>query len=273
MSAGADAKKEVRRAARTAQDSGALEYPARVGFGASGLVQVLVGALAIQLGIDHVGEADQTGALAAVAKIPGGVVVIWISVLGLLSLALWLLTEAVLVRGGAPAHAWKRRLEFLGKAVAYIALGLTALAFALGHPSHATSTARSFSAGLLALPAGQLLLGLAGLVAVAVGGSFVWKGIRHTFTKDLVMPKGLARRGVLVLGTVGYIAKGIVVGVAGVVFIVSAVRQESGSATGLAGALDSLERLPFGLAVLFAVAAGLIASGVYNIARAWLARF
>ncbi|MCI0158913.1 DUF1206 domain-containing protein [Leifsonia shinshuensis] len=278
MSAGssgatADAGAELRNAVRTAGDSRFLEVPARVGFAASGLIQVLLGGLAIQLGASRVGEPDQTGALEEVSKLPGGFVVLWVAAIGLFALALWLLTEAILVRAGSAADRWMRRLEHLSKAAAYAVLGFTALAFADGHPSNASTRTSHASGSILSSPGGQVLLAVLGLVTGAVGVYFVAKGIRLRFRRDIAVPSGPAGRGITVLGAVGYVAKGIVVGLAGAAFIVAAVRVQPATATGLAGGLSTLEQLPFGGAIVVVVGFGLIASGVYNIARAWLARF
>ncbi|MEY9954145.1 DUF1206 domain-containing protein [Leifsonia sp. EB34] len=273
MSTAAEGKAQLRKAARTAGDSKLLEIPARAGFAASGLVQVLLGGLAIQLGASHVGEADQTGALGEVTKLPGGFIILWVSAIGLFALALWLLTEAVLVRAGSTADRWLARGEHVSKAVAYAVLGLTAVAFAQGHPSHASTTTRHVSAGILASPGGQLGLGVLGLVTGAVGGYFVVKGIRRRFRQDVQVPPGVAGHVIVVLGTVGYIAKGIVVALAGLAFILAAINAQPASATGLAGGLNTLQQLPFGGVLIVVVGLGLIASGVYNIARAWLARF
>ncbi|WP_158865775.1 DUF1206 domain-containing protein [Leifsonia sp. AG29] len=268
-----DVKREAKRAARTAADSKVLEILARVGFGASALLQVLLGALAIQLGVNHFAEADQTGALEAVSKVPGGVFVLWISVVGLFALALWLIIEGALVFRGSKGKKWAVRLSYFAKAGVYIAIGLTALAFADGHPTNGRTTATSMSAGIMALPGGPLLLGLAGLLTVAVGGYLMAKGVRQTFTDDIVMPTGPARIGMLVLGTVGYLAKGVVVAIAGVLFIVAAIKARPDEATGLAGAMESIGQFPVGAPLLFVLGAGLIASGIYNAVRAWLARF
>ncbi|WP_431245870.1 DUF1206 domain-containing protein [Leifsonia xyli] len=273
MTSAAGAKRELRRAARTAGDNKVLEVLARAGFGASALLQVLLGALAVQLGINHFGEADQTGALEAVAKVPGGFVVLWISVAGLFALALWLIIQTALVTGSTETKKWWARATNLGKAAAYLALGLTALAFAQGHPTHARQTTRDLSAGILSLPGGPVLLALVGIATVGIGGYFMSKGVRQTFTRDITMPSGHARLGMLILGTVGYLSKGVVVGVAGVLFVVAAVTARPDDATGLDGAMESLERLPLGPTILFALGAGLIASGAYNAARAYLARF
>lgn len=273
VSGAADAKAEARKVARTAGNSKALEIPARVGFAASGLVQLLLGGLAIQLGANHFAEADQSGALEEVAKVPGGAIVLWICVIGLFALGLWLLIQAVLIRGGDTAKAWMRRLQNISKALAYAALGLTALAFAEGHRTHASSSTRHLSVRIFTLPGGPVLLVVVGLIAIGVGGYFVSKGVGRTFTRDIVLPNGALKAVMLVLGVVGYVAKGLLVAVAGLLFIVSAVRAQPDTASGLSGALESLSQLPLGVFLLLAVGVGLIASGVYNVLRAWLARF
>jgi hypothetical protein len=265
------AERDVKDAAEDAADSKALAIPARVGFAASGLLQVLLGGLAIQLGVVHRGEADQTGALSAVAKVPGGIVVLWIGVAGLFALAVWLIVKAVTVTGGSPRRRWMRRLTHIGKAIAYAFLGYAVFTFATGHPTHSRQTTSKTSAGILSLPAGQLLLGLLGLITCGVGLYFIWKGLRREFKKDIHVPPGAAGRGVVVAGAVGYPAKGLVVLLAGILFIVSAVRIQPGAATGLDGGLRMLQGLPFGGVVLVVLGVGLIISGIYNIARAWFA--
>ena len=85
------------------------------------------------------------------------------------------------------------------------------------------------------------------------------------------MPEGAAGRGMVAAGIIGYPAKGLVVFLAGVLFIVSAVRIDPGAATGLDGGLRMLHGLPFGGVVLVVLGIGLIVSGIYNVARAWCA--
>ncbi|MGH1548814.1 DUF1206 domain-containing protein [Leifsonia poae] len=270
----ADAGDKVRDAARTARDSTVLHVLARIGFAASGLVQVLLGALAIQLGINHFADADQSGAMEQLGQFPGGVVLLWVSLIGLLSLAVWLLIEAALMRAGTPAKRWARRLQNVGKAIAYAALALTALAVLQGHPSDASSSTRTLSAQILALPGGVVLLVLVGLAVIGIGVFLFIKGVRRKFLRDIQLPDlpGSATA-LTVLGVVGYVAKGFVLGVAGTLFVVAAVTVRPDEASGLYGAFESLSTLPLGVALLIATGAGLIASGVYNILRAWVARF
>ncbi len=67
-----------------------------------------------------------------------------------------------------------------------------------------------------------------------------------------------------VLGTVGYVGKGIAVAVVGVLIVVAGVRSDPDQATGLDGAFDALRDLPAGSVVLVAVGVGFLAYGVYS---------
>lgn len=266
--------RRVREIARGARDNSALHALARVGFVASGLVQVLLGSLAIQLAVNHFADADQSGALREVERLPGGVALLWICTIGLFSLALWLLIEAFLMFGGSTAALWGRRLRNAGKAVAYGTLAATAMAIAQGQPSDASSSTRLLSTQVLQLPGGPVLLGLIGLAVVVVGGYLAVKGIRRHFLRDIELPDLPGSSTVLtVLGVAGYLAKGFVFGVAGVLFVVAAVTVHPDAASGLYGAFESLSTLPLGIVLLLASGAGLIASGIYNVLRAWVARF
>lgn len=260
-----------REAARKVQDSRGLEVLVRVGYAASGLIHLLLGSLAIQVAFRRGGESDQSGAFTQIAKLPIGGAILWITVVGMFALALWLLIQAALGIGSSSRKRWSRSLQSAGKAVAYGALGATALTFARGGRSSSSSSTRHASSTLLSLPGGQILLGLVGLGALAIGGYLVVKGVRQRFTRDIAVPGGRAHRPVIVLGVVGYVAKGIAIAVVGVLFVVAAVTVDPDQATGLDGAVRSLAALPFGQVLLVAIGLGLIAFGLYTFVRARLA--
>ncbi len=262
----------ARRAASTASDSKLLTVLARTGYAASGLVHLLLGYLAIRVAFNKQGETDQSGALAEIAKLPGGTIVLWVVVVGLFALGLWLLVQAALGVGSASDKRWVRSLVAVGKAVAYIALGVTALSFAQGGSSSSSNSTQQASATILSLPGGPVLLGTVGVIAAAIGGYFIYKGVTRKFEEDITVPSGATGRTVRVLGVVGYVAKGIAVVVVGILVIVAAVTVDPSSSTGFDGALKSLAELPFGVVILIAVGLGLIAYGIYTFVRARYAR-
>ena len=249
--------------ASRARNSKPLEIGARVGFAVNGLLHLLIGGIALGVAFGGGGEADQGGALGELASNPLGQVVLWVIVVGLAALGVFSILTAVVDRGET-----KDRVKNAGKGVAYLAVGGTALTFALGGSSDSSQTTESLSAKLLATPGGVILLVVLGLGVIAIGVYFVVKGAKKKFLDDIT-DRG---RATVVTGTIGYIAKGIAIGVVGILFIVAAFTADATKATGLDGALKSLASLPLGVLVLAAVAIGLIAFGIYSFLRARSAR-
>ncbi len=263
----------ARQAATSVTDSDWFRALARSGFAASGVVQGLVGVLAIQVAVQGGGQdADQGGALEALAKAPGGAVVVWLVAIAGLALALWLVVDGTLERGADAKRTWIERLKSWGKAVVYGVIGVTALRTALGAGQDSSRSTRQGSSTLLGLPGGQVLLAIVGLGVVGLGIALIHRGVAKKFLETIRVPGGSRGRTVVVLGQVGYAARGTAIAVVGVLFVVAAVRTDPGAASGLDGALRAFAGLPFGRVVLAAVGAGWIASGIYSIARARLAR-
>ena len=263
---------EVKGAARAAEDNPAIQVLARVGNVAVGVVHILIGGIAISLAFGTGGEADQSGAFNTLMQSPGGVIVVWIVVIGLLALGLWEVVETILARGADPKRRWAKRLKEAGKAVVYFALAGVGIAIALGGSSNSAASTSSTSAKILSSPGGVLLLILIGLLIFALGVGYVVRGARKSFARDIQTPPGPAGDATITLGVIGYVAKGIALGIVGVLFVVAAVTHDSSKANGLDGALLTLRGLPFGPVILFVVALGLIAYGVYYCVRAFVVR-
>lgn len=253
--------------ARTASNSHALETAARVGYAVNGLLHILIGAIAIEVASGAGGEADQSGALGALAAAPGGRLILWVVVVGLAALGLWQLISA---------FAWRSKvgkvLSAIGRGVIYLVIAATALTFALGGSKSSASSTTGFTTKLIATPGGAILLVIIGLGILGGGVYFVYKGVTAAFTEQIRVPHGDTGRAVVALGRVGYIAKGIAIGVVGVLFVVAAFTSDATKANGLDGALKSLKDLPFGPIILIVVGFGVIAYGLYCFARARLAK-
>lgn len=255
-------------AARRAQDSPAVRALARTGYAASGVLHLLVGWLAVQLTFGRSEQADQSGAFSALAQMPGGAVILWAVTVGFAALALWQLTTAVV---GAPSARSQgaERVKSLAKAVLYGVLAVSAGRYAQGSGGSSGGTEESLTAQALALPGGPLLVGAAGLAVVGVGAYHVVKGARKRFLRDL---SGGVGRAVTRLGQVGYVAKGVALGVVGGLVVAAAVTADPERAGGLDEALHTLREQPFGVVLLLVVGLGLAAYGAYSFARARDAR-
>jgi hypothetical protein len=259
-------------AARAAQDSPALRIIARIGYVVLGILHIVIGVIAISIATGGGGEADQGGALEQIRNAPMGVLLLWVIAIGLFALAIWQIAEAFLERNPDTKKKWGYRIKYLGTAAVYIAIAITAVVFATGGQSDSSQSTQSFSAQLLATPGGVFLLVLVGLIVAGIGIAFIVRGITRAFEKYLDLPPDPVRKGIVTFGVVGYIAKGIAVGVAGVLFVVAAVTASPEQAGGLDAALHTLAGLPFGPIILWIVGAGLVIYGLFCFARARYAR-
>jgi hypothetical protein len=265
------ARDSAQTSASSIQNHPAVRIAARVGFAVNGLLHILIGGIALTVASGGGGEADQGGALAALAEAPAGAVLLWVVVVGLWGLALFQVLEAVIIRG-SDKDAWADRAKEGGKGVAYLAVGATAFTYATGGSSDSSAQSQSLTAQLLASPGGVVLIVILALAVIAIGGYFLVKGARTKFLDDITLPPEPAGRATRIMGIVGYCAKGVAIAVVGILFLVAAITADPSEATGLDGALGALAALPFGVVVLTVVALGLIAYGVYCFARARYAR-
>lgn len=254
--------------ARSVGSSKAVTSLARAGYAANGVLHILIGVIAITVAFGGGGNADQSGALGALAGNPAGAALLWVMVVGLAALALWGVVQAILARGTDSKDTWKTRAKEGGKAVAYAAVALTAFQAATGGASDGDQSAQSLSGTLLANPFGVALLLVLAAGIIAIGVYFVVKGAKKKFLEDIVRPTGRAGRVTDVIGRVGYISKGVALGIVGVLFGIAAVTADPNQAAGLDGALKALASLPFGAVLLALVGLGFIAYGLYCGVRA-----
>jgi hypothetical protein len=265
------------RSARQAGDGDALEHLARVGLLAYGVVHLLVAWLALQLAWGGGGQsADQSGAMATVAESPIGKPLLWVVAVGLIALAAWQAAEIIRWRHGwsasgkARTKALRRSGRALVKAVIYAALAVLAIRFATGSGTSSSQSQQQTTAGVFGWPAGQWLVGAAGLVLIGVGAWHVRKGMNKHFLKEIDTSQASsgALRLVTRLGQVGFPGKGIALAAVGALLIWAAVTFDPAKATGLDGALRAILDLPFGQILLTLVALGVAAFGAFCLVRA-----
>ena len=257
-------------AAEIVQNS-TFERFARTGYVVSGLMHLTIGYLAIRIALGSgVGDADQSGALSAVAARPGGIAALWVATVAFLVMALWRLVETAVGRSTDPksqraASEVLDRAKAFALAVVYLALAYSTFGFARGAGKSTGEQNSGFSARLMQTGAGTVALVAGGVVILAVGGYHIYKGASRNFLDDL---KGTSSNLVRRLGTVGYIAKGLAIAGAGILVILAASLTEPNKATGIDGALKTLGAQPYGAALLIAAGLGIITYGLYSFAMA-----
>jgi hypothetical protein len=254
----------VDSAARTAASSPVFRALARSGYVANGAVHLLLGVVILVVSFGGAGESDQSGAFQAVADAPFGVIGLWVIAIALWALGAWQAVQAYLERHDGMGSV----IGDAAKAIAFVSVGVVAVSIALGSRSSGEEGTEQASGGLLALPGGPFLLGAIGLVIAGIGIAFIVIGARRRFRKKVTLPAGPTGRAVLILGVVGYIAKGIALGIVGVLAVIAAVRLDPQTAGGLDGAIRALLALPAGPFLGAAVGIGLLAYGVFTVLRA-----
>jgi hypothetical protein len=262
--------------ARAVTDHPVLTHLARTGLIAYGAMHLLIGYLALRLAWRVRGaDADQTGALQTVADGPGGTVLLWVIVLGMLALALWQAGEVLLWWRGLLDRAHRLRTALvcakcLAKALVYAVLGITALLFAVGAGYEADQRLQDLTDSTLGIPGGSVLVGAVAVGVVAVGLYSLVRGFTGGFMRDIDLPAAPDRWEPLIegIGRVGYVAKGIAFGLVGVLLGQAARSADVSTATGLDGAMTAIAGVRAGPWLLSAVAAGFAAFGVYALARA-----
>ncbi|HVQ52356.1 MAG TPA: DUF1206 domain-containing protein [Mycobacterium sp.] len=252
-------------------DSDAFEYAARAGFAVSGVLHLVISYIILQIAFGSGGNADQSGALATLAGQTGGTLILWVAAVGLVSLGLWRIAEAVVgskpgersSRGGDDTPVWKRA-KSLGLAVVNFAIAVSAARFALGSGQQSTQQNAGMSAQMMQSGWGKVILILVALGLIAVGGYHVYKGASKKFLKDLRVSGGTA---VTAIGVTGYAAKGVVLAGAGVLVIIATLQADPSKASGFDAAVKTLGHAPFGKVLLIAAALGIAAFGAYSFVR------
>jgi hypothetical protein len=256
--------------AEQAGDSAALELVARAGLIAYGVVHLLIGWLAVRIAWSSSAgkSADTSGAMKTLASQPFGKILLWLVAIGLVALALWQASEAIWgYRNREGVRRVRKQVSSGARAVIYAALGVSAASVALGSRSSSSQSEQQATSGVLAWPAGQELVVVAGLIIIGVGVALVVKGVTTSFVEeiDTSSMSPVARQGVARLGQIGYIAKGVALGLAGGLLSYAALTFDRQKAQGLDGAMQTILAQPFGRYLLTAVALGFAAFGVFTI--------
>lgn len=252
-----------------------MDRLARLGLAARAFVYLVIGWLALQIALGHrTQQANQRGALADIAQHSLGVVLLWILAIGFAAYAVWRLSAAAFGTGvdGAKVSA---RLKSLVRGVVYAGFAVSTVAFVVGSSRQGQAQQQqSMTARLMRHTLGQWLVGIVGLIVVAVGIAMIVEGAKRTFEKDLQMAEltGTTRTVVTRLGMVGTIARGAVFAVAGFLVVDAAVTYDPNKSSGLDGALRTLAQQSYGPVLLAFLALGLIAFGLYGFAAARWAR-
>lgn len=259
----------------------------RAGWLAKGFVFVVIGALAIRIAVDGMAggdgsvgrrgpNADQGGALRAISDTGMGGVLLVLLAVGLVVFAVWNVTQAV-IPDSADANLLGvcRRIGWAGLGAFYGLIGWAAWSLATGDGSRPTGGATSGDAGdtataltarLMGAPGGRLLVAAVGVVVLAVAAFHLHKGVTFGFVDDLDTDDLSDRTETRIgwFGVAGFVARALVLAVAGWFLLRAAIQFDPTEAVGLDGALRELATVALGRLLLLVTGGGLLLAGVYD---------
>jgi hypothetical protein len=247
-----------------------LDRVARVGVVTYGLVHLLVAWLVVRLGLgDSAGSTSGTGAFRELAQAPLGRVLLYGVALGFLALVAWQVVEAAFGFRREPRRTRILLRVLAGiKTLLFAVIGVNAFMVAAGSSSGGGTDGPT--ARLMGLPAGPLLVGATGVVIVAIGVGMAWFGLAGKF-RDTLSDEGedgSAGRLYIVLGTVGYLSKGIAVALVGALFGYAALTHDPARSGGLDQVLHDVLQEPYGRPAVVLIALGIASFGVFCFALA-----
>jgi hypothetical protein len=258
-------------AVRSGAPSSTKALLGRVGLVGEGVVYALVGFLALQVAAGNRAQADQIGAVEYVARQPFGKFLLVALTAALFALGAWRLLE---VRTGDPVEGSDggHRVKYAVKGVLYLGVAVSALSITLANWGKDSGgggggrTGAATTATVFEWPAGRWLVVLAGVLLIAYAlYSCKEHAVDHRFAEWLTEP---ADSWLVRLGRIGYVARAVVYVVVAVFLIQAAVAYDPSEAKGISGALRELSAESWGRMLVWGVAAGLMAFGVFLVAQA-----
>ena len=258
-----------RHSQHSQKDASWPEWLGRAGLVGRGLLYVAIGWLAIRLALgDTSAHADQKGALQALAAQPFGRFMLFVLAVLFACYAAFRFALAVIdpEDDGIPKRAW-----YAWRGIFYAVLTWAAVSLAMGASGGTNSNReRDLTVRVLELPLGRWLVVAIGLGIIGSGLWHGWRVVTGKFAKDLKhdeMPEGVERV-VHTVGTAGSIARMVSFAMVGSFLVIAGWRFDPSSPVGLDESLARVAGASWGPLALILVGAGLIAFGLFAIARA-----
>jgi hypothetical protein len=249
----------------------------RAGWFAKGVVYVVAGFLALSVAAKASGWADSAsstgdqevspiGAIETVAGSSGGTLLLWLLAIGMLLYAAWQVVSALLP-GGTGVEAMGHRVGCITSAVMYVAFAISTIALSLHDTDSPDGNKKvtGISASFMSHGFGRAVIGLVGVIVIAVGVYRISKGLKMDVEDELDMSgvPSVRRTWTERLGAVGEVGRGVGFSLVGFFLLRSAMTYDANQATGLDGALRRLAVESWGVLVVVVVGIGFVAFGVF----------
>jgi hypothetical protein len=245
-----------------------LKWVMRMGYGARGVIYVLIGGLALLAAFKSTDAQGTKDALATLRAQPMGVAALWIIGLGLLAYMVWrvIAGAADVEDHGTDAKGLVARVGQFTTGIIHGGIGISVLALAMGGGSGGGDSAKDWTQKLMAMPMGRYIVAAVALVLLGAGIYYAYKGWSNKY-KEHLANADLTRKLDPVL-TGGLIVYGILLAIVAFSLGLAALQSDPSEAGGLGQALHQIRTMPFGRFLLGGAGLGLLGFAVYNFVEA-----
>ncbi len=232
----------------------------RVGYFSRAILYSVLGLIALT-SASKIAEGTN-GVFQAIEDFPGGNVILWILVVGLIAYALFRLASPLfdIENNGSDATGWGHRIGHLGSAIGHLALAYSAYKFAGSGSGGSGGGAQQAASGVLSIDFGGIVLGLLGIAFFLAAISQAKKGFTGSFMNRISAQAPDFTR---ILGGIGFAARAVVYAVIGWSLVkVGFLSSGSEEVKTLGSAVASLA----GEGIIFKlVAVGLLIFGLFSL--------
>ncbi len=248
---------------------------ARFGMAAKGAVYCILGVLTTLAAFNIGGQnANKSDTLKFLHEQPFGKILLGILAIGLLCYVIWRFIQAFKdpEDKGTDKKAIFTRIGYAASGVVYGILTFEAvrMLFKGGSSGGGGNQNQELVSQLLGKPGGQILVGIVAAIFIGKAIYQFYRAFSGKFKKK-IQDSGLDNRVKKILrnaGMVGYIARGVVIGIIGFLFLRAAIQADASEAEGSEGAFKFIESSPYGPYLLAIVAIGLVCYGIYMFVKA-----
>lgn len=250
---------------------GWFEKFARFGLVSKGIVYFLMGTLSVLAAFGLSTEkGDKAEAFKVIYEQPFGQFILIAVALGLLGYVMLRLFQAFKNTENKRKNL-KGVLDRVGYAMSgllYLAIGAYALKLAFAGAGGGGSDSRQFVVSkVFEYPGGEYIIAAASLVVIGMGIYQIVRGISGRFMKKVNLYKSNMKDAFRTAGTIGYISRGIVLGIIGYFLFHAALLSDPDEAQGTGAAFDFLQN-KLGSVMMAIVAVGLAGYGVFCFVKA-----
>ncbi|MEQ6247465.1 DUF1206 domain-containing protein [Sulfitobacter sp. HNIBRBA3233] len=244
-----------------------LKWVMRAGYGARGLIYVIVGVLALLAAVTAQQASGTKDALAQLRGEPMGLTALWVIGLGLFAYMVWRVVAGIadVEDHGTDAKGLVARAGQITTGLLHGAIGLSVIGLAMGD-SGSGDGASDWTARLMAMPMGRYLVGAGALILAGAGVYYAYKGLSGKY-KEHLAGSALTLRLDPVL-TAGLVIYGALLALVAVSIGYAALTANPEQAGGLGKALQELRSMRFGRYLLGGAALGLMAFALFNFVQA-----